>query len=171
MPAMGTRLQEITDLPLLSTKLSGSSSSKSSTKAMPQTYQTDDHRHISPQSSLARSLLAHLQVNNQANIPLSATRSKALRRSRSIGARPVEEKSAAYARQVLELRLRPRDKVYASLPLILPPSHPGFAPDHSLCVDQMFVQVVKDFIKYEGTLSILAFRSGSEPDMPSWVRD
>jgi hypothetical protein len=65
----------------------------------------------------------------------------------------------------------PRDKVYASLPLVLPSSHSSFAPNYELPVSDVYARVVESFIKHEGSLSILADRSGSDPEMPSWVPD
>jgi hypothetical protein len=65
----------------------------------------------------------------------------------------------------------PRDKVYASLPLVLSSSHSSFAPNYELPVSEVYALVVESFIKHEGSLSILADRSGSDTEMPSWVPD
>jgi hypothetical protein len=65
----------------------------------------------------------------------------------------------------------PRDKVYASLPLVLSSSHSSFAPNYELPVSEVYTGVVESFIKHEGSLSILADRSGSDAEMPSWAPD
>ena len=59
----------------------------------------------------------------------------------------------------------PRDKVYAALPLALPASHSSFAPNYESPVSEVYARVVESFIKYEGSLSILADRSGSDPEI------
>lgn len=63
------------------------------------------------------------------------------------------------------------DKVYAALPLVLPSGHSAFAPNYELSTADVYIQVVESFIKYERCLSILADRSGTNPEMPSWVPD
>ncbi|MCJ1435515.1 hypothetical protein MMC27_004889 [Xylographa pallens] len=67
--------------------------------------------------------------------------------------------------------LDPRDKVYAAFCLVLPSSHPAFRPDYGVPLEQVYGQVVQSFLRYEQSLNILAGRSGSDPNMPSWVPD
>ena len=65
----------------------------------------------------------------------------------------------------------PRDKVYASLPLVLPPNHPAFRPDYSLPQEEVYAQVVSSFIKYEGSLRILASCGPSTASLASFIPD
>jgi hypothetical protein len=64
-----------------------------------------------------------------------------------------------------------RDKVYASIPLVISLEDSGLVPDYDLSLEELYVQIVDAFIKFEKSLAILASRSGRDPNMPSWVPD
>lgn len=65
----------------------------------------------------------------------------------------------------------PRDKIYACVPMVLPSGHTAMRPDYSLSLYEVYAQVVKDFIRYEGTLTILSSCDAEAVDLPSFVPD
>ena len=65
----------------------------------------------------------------------------------------------------------PRDKIYATYAITLDASDPGFKPDYSLAVAEVYCKFVSDFIARTGSLDILASCIPNSEDLPSWIPD